>query len=76
MQGLCDEGAHNAAWDEVGFEDRYRTHLTEVANAQDAVAEFIDRVRAEEQIVFVCLENTDQKRCHRTLVKAHLTARL
>ncbi|AEN06104.1 hypothetical protein Halar_2450 [halophilic archaeon DL31] len=36
MQGLCDEGAHNAAWDEVGFE----------------------------------------KRCHRTLLKEHLTGQL
>ncbi|WP_246391915.1 hypothetical protein [Halosimplex pelagicum] len=23
IRGMCDEGAHNAAWDEVGFEDRY-----------------------------------------------------
>nr|WP_232833846.1 DUF488 domain-containing protein [Saliphagus sp. LR7] len=76
MQGMCDEGAHNAAWDEVGFEDRYRTHLTEAADAQEAVAELTDRIRDGEHLVFVCFENTDQKRCHRTLLKEHITEQL
>lgn len=76
MRGLCDEGAHNAAWDEVGFEDRYRTHLTEAADAQDTVAELTDRLRNEEHLVLVCFENTDQKRCHRTLLKDYITEQL
>ncbi|WP_049972764.1 DUF488 domain-containing protein [Haladaptatus cibarius] len=76
MQGLCDEGAHNAAWDEVGFEDRYRAYLTETAEAQDAVAELTDRLRNEEHLVLVCFENTDQKRCHRTLLKKYITEQL
>lgn len=76
MRGMCDEGAHNAAWEEVGFEDRYRTHLAETAAARDAAAELADRLRAGEQLVLVCFENTDQKRCHRTLLGDHLTARL
>jgi hypothetical protein len=59
MQGMCDKGAHNTAWDEVGFEDRYRTHLIEAADAQDAVAELTDRLRVEEQVVLVCFENTN-----------------
>ncbi|WP_248910295.1 DUF488 domain-containing protein [Halocatena marina] len=73
MQGLCDEGAHNAAWDEVEFEDRYRSHLTETADAQDAVAELTDRLRNEEHLILVCFENTTQKRCHRTLLREYLT---
>ncbi|WP_254544979.1 DUF488 family protein, N3 subclade [Halomarina pelagica] len=76
MQGMCDEGAHNAAWDEVGFEDRYQAHLTEAADAQEAIAELTDRLRAEEQLVLVCFENTNKKRCHRTLLQEHLTAQL
>lgn len=76
MQGLCDEGAHNAAWDDVGFENRYRSHLTDAADAQQAVAELTDRLRAEEHLVIVCFENTNQKRCHRTLLKQYLTAQL
>ncbi|WP_227357236.1 DUF488 family protein, N3 subclade [Haladaptatus salinisoli] len=73
MQGMCDEGAHNAAWDEVGFEDRYRSHLSEATGAQEAIAELTDRLRDDEQLIFVCFENTDQKRCHRTLLKEHIT---
>lgn len=76
MQGICDEGAHNAAWDEIAFEERYRSHLTEAVDAQEAVAELTDRLRAEEQLVLVCFENTDQKRCHRTLLKEHITEQL
>ncbi|WP_442904996.1 DUF488 domain-containing protein [Haladaptatus sp. CMSO5] len=76
MQGLCDEGAHNAAWDEVGFDERYRTHLTEAAEAQSAVAELTDRLRNEEHLVLVCFENTDQKRCHRTLLKDYIADQL
>jgi len=76
MQGMCDEGAHNAAWDEVKFEERYRSHLTDAAEAQEAVAELTDRLQDGEQFVFVCFENTDQKRCHRTLLKEHLAAQL
>jgi len=76
IQGMCDEGAHNAAWDEVGFVDQYRTHLTEVADAQKAVAQLTDRLRDDEHLVLVCFENTDQKRCHRILLKEHITERL
>ncbi|SEH68284.1 Protein of unknown function, DUF488 [Halopenitus malekzadehii] len=76
MQGMCDEGAHNAAWDEVKFEERYRSYLTDGAEAQEAVAELTDRLQDGEQLVFVCFENTDQKRCHRTLLKEHLAAQL
>nr|WP_283102414.1 DUF488 family protein [Haloplanus sp. XH21] len=76
MQGLCDEGAHNAAWVEGGFEDWYRSHLSDTAEAQEAVAELTARLQDGEQLVFVCFENTDQKRCHRTLLKEHLAAQL
>ncbi|EJN57384.1 hypothetical protein HSB1_43470 [Halogranum salarium B-1] len=76
MQGLCDEGAHNAAWDDVEFEKRYQSYLTGVVDAREAVAELTSRLRDEELLVLVCFENTNQKRCHRTLLKAHLNAQL
>lgn len=76
MQGLCDEGAHNAAWDEVGFENRYQSYLTGTTDAQKATSELTDRLRGGEHLVLVCFENTNQKRCHRTLLKDHLTAQL
>lgn len=76
IQGLCDEGAHNAAWEELGFEQRYRSHLTESSDARRALSALTDRLRAGERLVLVCRENTDQKRCHRTLLRDRIVARL
>ncbi|MBX0321428.1 DUF488 domain-containing protein [Halomicroarcula sp. F13] len=75
MQGLCEEGAHNAAWDETDFADRYRTHLDESEAAQQAITDLADRVRDGETVVLVCFEG-ERKRCHRTLLRERLRARL
>lgn len=75
-QGMCDEGAHNAAWEDVDFEDRYRAHLADDADAQDAVGALLERLREGESLVLVCYENTDQKRCHRTILGDRLRAQL
>jgi len=75
MQGLCDEGAHNAAWDEVGFEDRYREHVHDSVQAQAALDDLTDRVRDGETIVLVCFEGED-KRCHRHMLVEMLQRRL
>ncbi|WP_226479825.1 DUF488 domain-containing protein [Natrinema amylolyticum] len=69
MQGLCEEGAHNAAWDEVGFEDAYREHLEESADAQAAIDDLESRLAAGESLALVCFENTEKKRCHRTVLR-------
>lgn len=75
-QGMDDDEAHDAAWDDVEFEERYRAHLTDTADARDAVDELTDRLRDGEHLVLVCFENTDQKRCHRTPLRDHITQRL
>ena len=74
LQGLCDEGAHNAAWEEAGFEERYRTFLDGDEAAQETLVELARRVRAGENLVLVCYENTNRKRCHRTVLRARLEA--
>lgn len=76
LQGMCDDGAHNAAWEDRNFEERYCSHLTESPDARRAVSELVARVRDGERLVLVCFENTDAKRCHRTLLGEHITARL
>lgn len=75
MQGLCDEGAHNAAWDEVDFEARYRTYLDDSAAAQEAMDDLLESVRGGETIVLVCFE-ADNKRCHRHALRSVLEERL
>lgn len=72
-QGLCDEEAHNAAWAETDFEDRYRAHLAD-GEAADAVAALADRVAGGETVALVCFEG-DDKRCHRRILDAVLRDR-
>ncbi|MDZ7729974.1 MAG: DUF488 domain-containing protein [Natrialbaceae archaeon] len=73
MDGICDEDAHNVAWDEINLEDRYRSHLKESAEAQSAVSDILERLQADEPLVLVCYENTENKRCHRTILKEYLS---
>ncbi|WP_436344440.1 DUF488 domain-containing protein [Natronorubrum sp. FCH18a] len=75
MRGICEEGAHNAAWDEVGFEERYREHLEESADAQAALEGLETRLADGESLALVCYENTDKKRCHRTVLRDVLEKR-
>ncbi|MFC7230408.1 DUF488 family protein [Saliphagus sp. GCM10025308] len=75
MAGMCDEGAHNASWEQVGFEDRYREHLETEIEAREALAELEERLEEGESIALVCFENTGKKRCHRTVLREVLEAR-
>lgn len=73
MRGMCAEGAHNAAWEEVGFEERYREHL-DTPDARAALSGLADRVADGEDVALVCYEG-DSKRCHRHALKEELEAR-
>lgn len=74
MQGLCADGAHNAAWDELSFEQRYLDHLAASEDAAEQVQALLERLEQGEDLVLVCYENTDAKRCHRTILVDELTA--
>ncbi|MEY7847750.1 DUF488 family protein [Natrarchaeobius sp. A-rgal3] len=69
MRGICEEGAHNAAWDQADFGDRYRRHLEESIEARDALEDLTERLESGESIALVCYENTEKKRCHRTILR-------
>lgn len=73
MRGMCDEGAHNAAWEELGFEERYQEHL-DASDAQTALSELADRITGGEDVALVCYEG-DSKRCHRHTLKEELETR-
>lgn len=75
IDGMCEEGAHNAAWEELDFEERYRDHLTS-DEAQAAMDDLVSLLQAGEDVALVCYENTDQKRCHRTILREELERRL
>lgn len=73
MQGMCEEGAHNAAWEELGFEERYREHL-DTPDARAALSALADRVASGEDVALVCYEG-DSKRCHRHALEEELATR-
>jgi hypothetical protein len=74
-RGLCEEGAHNAAWEEVRFAARYEEHLDATEDAGERIAELVSRVRGGEDIVLVCFEG-ENERCHRHLLLDRIGARL
>lgn len=74
--GVSDAEAHNRAMNEVDFVERYADHLDTDPDAIEALSDLESRLRAGEDVVLVCYENTDEKRCHRTALGARLQARL
>lgn len=67
MAGMCESGAHNAAWEETNFEDRYREYLNSDPDAKAALESLRKRLRDGEDIALVCFE-ADDKRCHREIL--------
>ena len=75
LRGMCDEGAHNAAWEETNFADRYRAHLEDSEEARAELKELAGRVETGETVVLVCYEGED-KRCHRQILVEVLAKRV
>ena len=75
MAGMCDEGAHNAAFKETDFEARYLEHLQSDPDARAALEALRERVRDGEDVALVCYEG-DDKRCHRHALRERLLADL
>jgi uncharacterized protein YeaO (DUF488 family) len=75
MAGLCDEEAHNAAWEGTDFAERYRAHLDTDGEAAAATTRLRERLVDGDEVVLVCFENTAKKRCHRTLLAERLSSR-
>ncbi|MFB6207421.1 MAG: DUF488 family protein [Haloglomus sp.] len=74
-QGMCDEGAHNAAWEETEFERRYREYLDAESDARAALADLTERIAAGEDLWLVCFEG-EGKRCHRDMLVERLRERV
>ncbi|MBS3760699.1 DUF488 family protein, N3 subclade [Halodesulfurarchaeum sp.] len=73
--GLSDAKAHNRALAELDYRDRYLDYVTNSEDAQAAIRN-INALRADGQdVVLVCYENTADKRCHRTVLKAYIAER-
>ncbi|WP_136715100.1 DUF488 family protein, N3 subclade [Halorientalis salina] len=75
MQGMCDEGAHNAAWENCSFADRYGEYLAESGAARAAVDDLASAVETGTTVVLVCFEG-ENKRCHRHALVEEIEGRL
>ncbi|SHG83171.1 DUF488 family protein, N3 subclade [Halobaculum gomorrense] len=73
IDGLCESGAHNAAWDRVDFAERYRDHLATDPDAQTTVDALRADLAAGDDLALVGPESTDELRSHRTVLRAVLT---
>lgn len=75
-EGLDDAEAHNRAMVDVEFEARYADYLDENTEAREALDALRTRVEDGEDVVLVCYENTEEKRCHRVTLRERLRERL
>lgn len=75
QRGLCDEEAHNAAWEAVEFSSRYREYLGDDPEAERAIEDLVERAEAGDAVTLVCFEG-DNKRCHRRILQTELESRL
>jgi len=70
-----DDLTHDEAWAEVKFGERYRGHLR-TPDAQQAMDDLLVELESREgDLWLVCYENTDEKRCHRTILREVLRER-
>jgi uncharacterized protein YeaO (DUF488 family) len=70
-----DDLTHDEAWDEVNFAERYREYLQHSA-VQQVMDDLLGELDPDEgDLWLVCYENTDQKRCHRTILREVLRER-
>ncbi|WP_380675901.1 hypothetical protein [Salinigranum sp. GCM10025319] len=72
MQGLCEEGAHNAAWEELGIDDRYRDRL---ASGSDHLLGEFDALASRERPVVLATDRRPGFRCHRTVLASAIRER-
>jgi uncharacterized protein YeaO (DUF488 family) len=71
-----DDLPHDEAWHEVKFDERYRDHLRN-PEPQQAMDDLLAELESQAGDVWlVCYENTDDKRCHRTILKDVLQERI
>ncbi|MFC6988426.1 DUF488 family protein [Haloplanus sp. GCM10025708] len=71
MRGLCEEGAHNAAWENVSFDRRYADYLDASEAAREALADLRRRRDDGEELALVG-ESGEKKRSHRAILRERL----
>jgi uncharacterized protein YeaO (DUF488 family) len=76
FKARADEIGHNEAVDELGFDTRYRDHVRRDKDVHQAIDAVIDKLESGQDVWLVCYENTDEKFCHRTVLREEIKNRL
>ncbi|MFB6086852.1 MAG: DUF488 family protein [Halodesulfurarchaeum sp.] len=71
-QGVPDAEAHNRALEAVDYRERYLEHLQNSPAAQEEIADIEEVLDSGTDVVLVCYENTEEKRCHRTILRDYI----
>lgn len=74
-EGLGDVKAAHRAWADVDFDERYREHLDEDPEAEEAMDAVLAMVRDGTGVALVCYEGPE-KPCHRHPLRDRLLERL
>lgn len=72
--GMMETNAHNKALEQIDYFERFEHHLN-TTQAQEALTQLTERVKAGEDIVLVCYCG-GAKQCHRHPVAERIQARL
>lgn len=73
---LADEIGHNEAVDELNFDERYRELITTHDEPQECINWVISELEGGRDVWLVCYENTDEKFCHRCILKEEIEKKL
>ena len=71
----ADEVGHNTAVDDVNFRERYQQQLSNF-KPQRLIEEITILLEGGTDVWLVCYENTDEKFCHRDLLKEVINERI
>jgi uncharacterized protein YeaO (DUF488 family) len=73
FESAAEGTTHDEAWVAENFADRYRDHL-ENPEAREAMDDLLAELESRD-VWLVCYENTEDKRCHRTILRDVLRER-
>jgi len=68
----ADEVGHNEAVTAVNFRERYQNWLTGTEQKK-RINQIVDELRSGTDVWLICYENTDDKFCHRDILKSEIT---
>lgn len=74
--GHSDVEAHNLAMEELSYDNRYLEYIDSSPDAKVAIEAIINRLKSGEEVALVCFENSEEKRCHRTLLREYIESRM